>query len=231
MSPGDSIIKDLIVLVADISQEKTISTLLERRCRLSAISLPSFDIYRHAENDPGVYNKAGVFLSIFADLYRYSLVIVDAAWDGCPSSAEEIATHIQAGLDYNGWLNRSAVVVINPELEIWVWSSSPHVPKILGTDWATVRRIGESRNYWGTGELKPHSPKELYLDILRISKKRQSSAIFAELAQKVGIQRCHDESFTQLCQVLELGSAPSIKLTIIIPCQLFLLREGPCLSI
>lgn len=120
MSPTALEPKDLIVLVADIQQEKTLATLLEARCESLRIRKPTHDIFPHPERDPGVYAKAGNFLNVFVNQFRYALVLLDAAWEGSPASANEIANKIQNDLNRNGWENRSAVVVIDPELEIWV---------------------------------------------------------------------------------------------------------------
>lgn len=93
----------------------------------------------------------------------------DAEWGGL--SVKQIEEKIQGDLNSNGWQGRSAVVVINPELEIWVWSSSPHVPRLLGTDWETIKDLGHRRNYWKKGEIKPSRPKELLVEALRYAGK------------------------------------------------------------
>ena len=123
--------KDLVVLVADSHQEHTVSTLLTRRPQSLGIQQMSIDldILRHPEHDPGVFHKAGDFLSAFARRYQHALVLIDAEWGGF--SAEKIEEKIQDDLNENGWEGRSAVIVIDPELEIWVWSTSPHVPEVI----------------------------------------------------------------------------------------------------
>jgi len=195
--------KDLIVLVADIQQEKTIATLLEARAASLHIRQPNYDIFRHAEHDPGVFNHAGDFLRVFLHQFRYALVILDAAWTGSPTTATEMAHKVQADLDQSGWQNRNAVIVIDPELEIWVWSDSPHVPRVLGTDWDTIRALADERGCWDTDASKPRQPKELLEDVLQETNKRRSAALFEQLTRQVGLERCHDASFMQLRQVLQ----------------------------
>lgn len=49
--------KDLVILVADIQQEKTIQTLLDERRSALGVESVTFDIFRHSGHDPGVYPK------------------------------------------------------------------------------------------------------------------------------------------------------------------------------
>lgn len=197
--------KDLVVLVADGHQEQTVSTLLTRRSQSLGIQEGSIDldILRHHNRDPGVFHEAGRFLAALAGLYQYALVLVDAEWEGSPTSAEEIEKKIQNDLNRNGWKGRSAVVAIEPELESWVWSSSPHVPRLLGTNWETIKNLGYQTGYWQAGETKPSRPKELLDAVLRRNKKRRSAALYQQLAERVSLETCEDGSFRRFCKVLQ----------------------------
>jgi len=112
-----------------------------------------------------------------------------------PKSSEE--------LDKSGWNGRSAVVVLNPELEIWVWGQSPHVPQLFGTDWQIIRELGRRTRYWQEGATKPSHPKELLETVLRHTGKRRSAALFVQLGRKVGLKGCQDESFRRFCTILQ----------------------------
>ena len=141
--------RDLVVLVADNQQKQTVATLLTRRqpslrIRQVTIDIDS-DIFPHPNRDPGVFHEAGRFLAGLAGLYQHALVLIDAEWGGL--SAEEIEEKIQGDLNNNGWKGRSAVVVINPELEIWMWSESSHVPRLLGMDWEGIKNLGHQTGY------------------------------------------------------------------------------------
>lgn len=195
--------KDLIVLVADRHQEGTVSTPLTRRPQSLGIrEVPiDLDIRRHPEHDPGVFHKAGRFLSIFARRYQHALVLIDAEWGGL--SAEKIEEKIQDDLNENGWEGRSAVIVIDPELEIWVWSTSPHVPRLLGTNWETIKDLGHQTGYWQDGETKPSRPKELLEVVLHHTRKPRSGTLYRQLAEKVGLSRCQDDSFRRFREVLQ----------------------------
>ena len=144
--------KDLIVLVADNQQKRTVATLLTKRPRsLDIQEIPidiDSDMLSHPNRDPGVFHGARDFLSIFAQRYEYALVLIDAEWSGSPETAEAIEAKIQNDLNRNDWKGRSAVVAIDPELEIWVWSQSRHVPELFGTDWETIKDLGNQTGYW-----------------------------------------------------------------------------------
>ena len=193
--------KDLVVLVADIQQQQTVATLLTERYPSLRIRDINFDIYTHSNRDPGVFHGAGSFLADLAGLYQHALVLIDAEWGVL--SAEEIEEKIQDDLNRNGWKGRSAVVVIDPELEIWVWSSSRHVPELFGTDWEMIKDLGLQTNYWQEDETKPSRPKELLEEVLRRNNKRRSAALSQQLAQKVGLSRCQDDSFRRFREILQ----------------------------
>lgn len=182
--------KDLVILVADIQQEKAIQTLLEERRPSLGLGPVTLDIFRHSGHDPGVYREAGAFLATFTGQYRYALVLLDIAWEGSPGSAAEIEQTIQTDLDRRGWRNRSVVIALAPELEVWVWANSPHVPTELGMTWEQFRELAEREGYWSPGAVKPAHPKELLEDVLYRTRKRRSSVLFMRLARRVGLAAC-----------------------------------------
>ena len=198
--------RELVVVTADNQQKRTVATLLLERWRALGIRQLAInadsDIYS-LQNDPGVFHRAGGFLAVFAQQYEYALVLIDAEWEGGPASAEKIEAKIQNDLNSNGWEGRSAVVVIDPELEIWVWSTSLHVPRLFGTDWETIKDMGYRTNYWQEGETKPSRPKELLEEVLRRTRKRRSAALYQQLARKVGLKRCQDGSFRRFREILQ----------------------------
>ena len=194
--------KDLAILVADIQQEKTVQTLLEERRHSLGLGLVTFDIFRHPSHDPGVYRQAGAFLATLINQYHYALVLLDVAWKGGPGNAVEIEQDIQADLDQRGWQGRSVVIALDPELEVWVWANSPHVPTELGMTWEQIRELAEQKGYWSPSATKPAHPKELLEDVLYRTRKRRSSALFMRLARRIGLTACQDTAFVRLRETL-----------------------------
>lgn len=194
--------KDLVILVADIQQEKTIQTLLDERRSALGVESVTFDIFRHSGHDPGVYRQAGAFLAALAHQYRYALVLLDVAWEGSPDNAVEIEQTIQPDLNQHGWRGRSAVIALDPELEVWIWVNSPHVPNELGMTWQQIKELAEEKGYWSPDAAKPTHPKEPLEEVLYRTRRRRSSALFMRLAGSVGLADCQDTAFVRLRETL-----------------------------
>ena len=198
--------KDLVVLVADSQQKAVIEILLTERYKSFKIRQMQKDthfvVYAHPNKDPGVYRDAANFLNVFVKQYQYALVLLGAEWEGSPGGSH-IKHEIQTSLDLTDWQNRSATIVIEPELEIWVWSSSTEVCNILGKTWEQIREIAEQGQLWQQGVVKPHRPKELMDRVLRQARKHRSAALFMRLAREVSLKKCQDAAFCELKQKLQ----------------------------
>lgn len=203
MSTSDAV-KDLVVLVADRNMEKAVSVLLQKRYRALGIKSISFDIFIHPQRDPGVYHQAGTFLRPYASQYRYALVLFDFTFAGAPADAQTAECHVQNDLDKNGWRRKSAVVVIDPELEIWVFSSSPHVIKELADGDADVfQKVIAKYGACPPRYAKPKQPKEAMEELLKTIRRPRSSAIYGKLAESVSLETCRDPSFAKLKGILQ----------------------------
>lgn len=196
---------DLILLVPDGNMEQGFEALLSRHQALR-IKRISFRILKHTHQDSGVLNEAHEFLRPFTKQYSYCLVVFDH--EGCGrenAPIEDLEMQVESHLRNSGWDDRARVIVIDPELENWVWSDSPEVAKALGwregqpplRDWLS------QNGYWPQGEKKPTRPKEVLESVLRKVNRPRSSAIYGELARSVGFQRCSDRSFLRLKDILE----------------------------
>ena len=196
---------DLVVLVADVQQEKTIETLLTVRQSALGIRAVNPDIYRHPRKDPGVYHEAADFLAPYLHSHAYSLVVIDAEWDGAPAGgAEQMRSRLLHQMATKGWgADRCQIIVLDPELEAWVWSTSNIVPDVLRTTWDEIHALARQMACWNEGQAKPCRPKELLESILRQQKRPRSSALFQELAGKVSLNSCQDTAFSALRDTLK----------------------------
>jgi hypothetical protein len=198
-------VKDLVVLAADKNMELAVRGLLSTRAPALGIRKVSFDTFSHPERDPGCRLKSHEFLRGLAASYAHSIVLFDR--DGCGAggrSRAELETEVAAQLETSGWANRAAVVVLDPELEVWVWAQSPHVEQVLGwrgTAQGLRLRLVE-RGFWNAGEDKPHAPKEAVEYALWLARKPRSSAIYQRLAETVTLAGCADEAFSKLRSTL-----------------------------
>lgn len=196
--------KDLVVLVPDKNTEAAIRALLEHRQDALGIRSITFDVFVHPRRDPGVYHGAEAFLRPFQSQYRYALVIFDFAFDGAPSDVPSAESEVQRKLDSSGWRDRSAVVVIAPELEAWVFGTSAHVVQELANDdHELFQRVITEYGAQPPNVPKPLKPKEAMEELLRIGRRPRSSAIYGALAQKVSLERCKDPAFVRLREILQ----------------------------
>lgn len=202
---------DLIVLTADVQQEKTLETLLRERHGSLGIRQVSFSIFRHPRKDSGVCREAHSFLRPYQASYSYALVILDGEWSGAPGDGTVLRAQIGERLAQSGWpAERCEVIVAEPELESWVWADSPVVAEELRLEWAAIRAPADELTAWPAGAAKPARPKELLEAVLRRQGRPRSAALFQAIARRVGLARCVDPSFALLRETLGrwFGDAP-----------------------
>ena len=198
--------RDLVVLVADKNTQFTLQGLFSRNHSLGIRNISqTYDIFVHPQRDPGCYNQCVDFLRSFKSDYNYGLVVFDHEGSGQENkSREELEAELEQKLTQAGWDNRSAVIVLEPELESWVWSDSPHVERILGwEEQGTLRNWLTNRNFLTSEQIKPQRPKEALETTLRFVSKPRSSSIYEQLAKNVGFLKCQDNSFLKLKGVLQ----------------------------
>lgn len=202
MSGGNEI-KDLIILVADKDMEATFLGLLSRTAAFGIRKI-TFDIRVHPERDPGCCGKSDQYLRSFYKQYAYALVIFDHEGCGSDENRVELEARIEQKLALVGWKNRSIVIVLDPELEIWLWTRSPHVEEALGwrgqkqplREWLVENGHLESLN------LKPKQPKEALEIVLRKVKKSRSSAIYRQIAERASLEGHQEPAFVKLKNTL-----------------------------
>lgn len=195
---------DLIVLVADKDAEMAIRELLGRADALKIRTI-RFEIIRSSDHDPGVVRQAVSLLRLYLKRSRHALVLLDRTGSGRDSDSREcIERSLELELKQNGWQGRCAAIVIDPELEIWVWSDSPEVDRALGWTGRTpdLRTWLQNAHLLAHNDAKPGNPKEAMTRALREAQRPRSSALFSQLAGKVSIRRCTDPAFAKLRRTL-----------------------------
>jgi hypothetical protein len=200
-------VKDLVVLVADKDTQFTLQGLFSRNRSLNIQDISkNYDIFVHIQRDPGCYNQCVDFLRPFTKEYKFALVIFDHEGSGQEKkSREDIETELEQKLMNSGWGERASVIILEPELEVWVWNDSPQVEKILG--WEGCKPNLQSwliqNNLFKKSEMKPAHPKEAMEESLRQVRKPRSSAIYQELAERVSFRNCKDSSFIKFKKTLQ----------------------------
>lgn len=201
-APGQ---KDIIVLVPDLDIAATIGGLFRRHQSLQIRPVEPH-IVRHLQRDAGCRTGAVEFLRPFCNQYRYTMILFDLEGSGAEQwTAAGIESKMEKDLAKNGWKDRCAVIVIDPELEIWVWGGSNRIAELIGWQGREpdLRTWMNQKGLLPPDRLKPSRPKEAYEEALRTARKPPSSFIFKVLAENVGFGACTDRSFVKFRQTVK----------------------------
>ena len=192
---------DLVVLVADADAEWTLRTLLEKRQAALQIRPIRNKLIRDPDRDAGVFLNAPTTLRAYRNIADHVLVILDHEGSGREhkASAAEMEIDLEQRLQAAGWAD-AVVVVLDPELEVWVWSRSSHVALALGLSPEALATV--LAQFAQNAQGKPERPKEAMLAALRQSKRPHSPRIFQELAGKVSL-RANERAFDRLRTTLQ----------------------------
>lgn len=204
--------RDLLFRPADSNMAEAIRGLLEREQVHQVIGCRPFDFDARRDirvatgaNDPGLFTRAADLLRPFRGEYRHVVVIVDEEWQGSPGAAA-IHQRLEAHLTDAGWPPPDGLaLVVRPEVDVWLWSDSPHSANALGwPSWNELRPALEGQGWMGEDDVKPSRPKEAAEWALRhgAGNVKRSSALYRKVAGKVSVRRCEDSALDTLLDAL-----------------------------
>lgn len=197
---------DLFILTADKDAEHGIRSLLENRRTTLQIRAISFKCVAHPRHDNGVRTRAHEFLRSFLNQYQRALVIFDL--EGCgleeKHSAEQIEANVENLLSVNGWHARSSAIVLEPELEAWLWDQRLNVRKVMSFMQAeeTKQQLLTASSLTAQDQIKPTRPKEAFDFLLKTSRVNRSSSLYVDLAKEIDIRHCSDRAFAKFLKTL-----------------------------
>jgi len=194
---------DLVVVVADGGIEQAVRGMLSRPRALGIRSLQGVEYPKLHKLDQGSFESGHELAELYRTTHEHALIIFDFDWEGRPTDDPNVMVEqVEAKLDRT-WGGRGRCVVIDPELEVWIWSDSPHVAKALGWErMSELRQWLELRELWPPAVPKPTDPKQAYEQAIREKRVQKSNATFLKLAQSVSFERCNDHSFQRLVGIL-----------------------------
>jgi len=194
-------LKDLFVLVADESMEKTVQTILEKRRESLGIKNITKNIMPHPLKDPGVYSQGVEFCRNFQREYAKFIIILDFKFSGSQRSPEEMREEMIDKAKSCGFSdNNFEIIVISPELEAWIWKSRRHMASLVG--WDEGKLNDWLKKTFNLHNNKPKNPKEVYLELLRVSRTQKSSDNFSKMAGIIGFKDCQDPAFNSFQAIL-----------------------------
>jgi hypothetical protein len=208
--------RELIALVADDDIRATIVSILRRPESLGIrpIDVDWSDVPVHPGHDPGCLLRSHEILRAFQHEYAHALVVLDH--HGCGQETEPpliLEKRIEDHLQLSGWEGRCAAVVIEPELEAWIWSDSPHVERCLGwvSRQASLRKWLEEKNLWPRRAPKPSDPETALRATLYEVRKTASAKTYQDLSACVSLVRCSDRAFMRFKTILQNWFPPNKK--------------------
>jgi hypothetical protein len=202
--------RDCIFLLADKNMQAAFEGFLSRKAFYQSLGCGTFvfdprqDIsVASGDNDPGLYIRGHELLRPYQSTHRHAVVVLDAEWDGSPGK-ELITERLTARILATGWaVDHFAVIVIDPELENWIWQQNDHVARGLGFGNSNeLMADTDLRVAWPQGQTKPTSPKEVLEALLRKNRIPRSSAIYKQITAQVSVRRCQDSAFQLLIESL-----------------------------
>lgn len=194
--------KDLVLLVADKNAQFALQGALERPEALGIKNI-TFEFRVHVGRDGGARRSGPEMLLLENQRFSHGLLILDFEGSG---SDLQTALDLENQLDRrvrSGWKDCGKAIVIEPELDAWMWGSGNAVEETIG--WQS----GKSVRAWLRGNgftfhpnEKPLRPKEAMEAVLRELQKPRSSALYRQIAGKISLRRCTDPAFQRLRQQL-----------------------------
>lgn len=199
--------RELIILVADGTMAAVFQAFFERQFHHSLGCAqfdfdPGADIFHDPLNtDGGVHKRCHEILRAYLKTHRRALVVLDRQF-GAERQASEIRFEIENKLNSNGWLDRAAAIVIDPELEVLLWQDNPNVERLLRHTGPSLRQLLASDGRWPLGSAKPPSPKELIRSIIRSNHAGAPIVVYSQIVRSVTTAGCVDPAYQALREVM-----------------------------
>ena len=190
--------KDLVLLVADKNAHFALKGALGRPEALGIRPI-EFEFRVHPGRDGGTRRTGPEMLALERRRFKHALLVLD--FEGCGTDLPN-ATELEAQLDgrlSTHWKEAAKSIVIEPELDVWVWGADNAVEAVI--EWPAGKSVREwlrERGFTFEANEKPTRPKEALEAALRIPGLPRSSALYQTIAEKISLRRCGDEAFIRL---------------------------------
>ncbi len=157
----------------------------------------------HPRHDPGCWKDGPELLALKHQHYRHGLLALDC--EGCNSKrpAADTRQDLQERLDRLTSPGCGSVLVLRPELEIWMFAGSTEVDRALGWQPGTLTPWLVQQGVLEPGQVKPARPKEAVEHAMNQKRQPRSSSVYRQLSRSVGLSRCTAPVFTELKSTLQ----------------------------
>lgn len=190
--------KDLVLLVADKNAQFALKGALGRPDALEIRPI-EFEFLVHPGRDGGARKSGPELLALERRQFKHALLVFD--FEGCGSELRDailLEDELDARLSAQ-WNDNAKSIVIEPELDIWVWGSDNAIePEIEWPSEKSVRQWLQEKGFAFDPNGKPIRPKEALEAALRLPSQPRSSALYQRIAEKISLRRCNDSAFLRL---------------------------------
>ena len=190
--------KDLVLLVADKNSQFALKGALGRPEALGIRPI-EYEFRVHPGRDGGARKTGPEVLALDRRRFNHALLVLD--FEGSGTDLPN-ATALEAQLDGRlsmRWKEAAKSVVIEPELDVWVWGADNAVEAAI--EWPAGQALREwlrDKGFTLEANGKPTRPKEALESALRLPGLPRSSALYQTIAERISLRRCVDEAFIRL---------------------------------
>jgi hypothetical protein len=200
--------KDLVLLVADKNMQFALAGALVRH-QAMAIRPITFDFRSHAGRDGGACSTGVDILATQRRQFSRALLVFDR--EGC--GRDDDAPIIERDLDTRlarVWGNDAKAIVIEPEVDAWVWGADNAMRDVLGWPHSQpIRQWLAKEGFDIADNGKPVRPKEAFEALRRVHQQGRSSALYRNITEKISLQNCVDPAFIRLRDTLRTWFPPA----------------------
>jgi hypothetical protein len=190
--------KDLVILVADKNAQFALKGAFGRTHAMGITPI-EFEFRVHPGRDGGARKTGPEALTRERRRFKHALLVLD--FEGCGSplpDAQALEMELDSKLN-SVWQGAAKSIVIEPEVDVWVWGSDNAIEEII--EWPQGKRLRDWLRLegfeFGTNQ-KPIRPKEAIEAALRVAGTPRSSALYQRIAERISLSRCADPAFARL---------------------------------
>jgi len=202
-----------LFLVADGTMEQVLIKFLSRGHLEGRLGCRTFDFdprqdvkvdVRNGNTDGGIHRRAHELLRLFQRSHQNAVVMLDQKFGG-QLPAAVIREEIRHNLLHNGWSAECVeVVVIDPELEVWLWQRrNPHIARAFRYNGAiSLEEFLEAEGFWPSAAMKPAQPKDAAHLLLRRYRAGVPVVVYRLTIEHISVSGCQDPAFSRLVGAL-----------------------------
>ena len=159
---------------------------------------------RSGNTDGGIHRRAHDLLRPYLPSHQNAVILLDKNFGGRLSAAV-VRGEILNNLLRNGWSAECVeVIVINPELETWLWQrGNPHVARGFQYNGPVSLEVFlEAEGFWSAAALKPARPKDAACLLLQRFRGGVPIVVYARIIENISVRGCQDPAFHLLATAL-----------------------------